>query len=82
MILFNLILFYLFYYTHDVVNGYAVDVLCCSWTLLNVLAGGTANFIINFDDYVIVIWCLLSLGQMFYFEAHFNFFLLLWFMML
>ena len=29
-ILNNIILFYLFYYTHDVVGGYTIEVLCCN----------------------------------------------------
>ena len=50
----NYFIFILSYYTHDVVGGYAIKVLCCNGTLLCVLAGEKANFIIYFDYYVVV----------------------------
>ena len=45
--------YYLFCYTHDVVGRYAIEVLCCKWTLWY-LVDGTANCIIYFNNYGIV----------------------------
>ena len=42
----------LFCYTHGVVVGYTIKVLCCNWTYY-CLAGGTANYVIVTDVIVI-----------------------------
>ena len=61
-----LMIIILFCCTHYVVGGYAVEVLCCNWTLFCVFASWKCHFYYLFILIIMFFWLmLLSLSQIF-----------------